>query len=207
MFDLDETLVHHLKQKDKADVLIDITLSKSRAVVKTGFNIRPYARECLEEANKYFEVGVFTASSRCYADPVIDYIDPEKKLIQHRLYRDSCVELSDRFYVKDLRVLQNRPLDKTIIIDNAVYSFAFHLDNGIPIVPFFDNKEDVEFLHLMRYFKVLANTKDWRIANRKAFNLSRLMKYDIDSFLKYYVDDEEEQKEEEEEELTIDSFA
>lgn len=30
--------------------------------VDAGLNIRPYAIECLKEANKYFQVVVFTAS-------------------------------------------------------------------------------------------------------------------------------------------------
>ena len=30
----------------------------------------------LKSLNKYYEVAVFTASVKDYADPVIDYIDP-----------------------------------------------------------------------------------------------------------------------------------
>ena len=60
-------------------------------VLKAGFNVRPFTRECLELVNKYFEVIVFTASHKWYADVILDYIDPEKKLIYHRLYRDQCI--------------------------------------------------------------------------------------------------------------------
>jgi len=31
-----------------------------------------------------------------------------------------------------------------VLVDNAAYSYAWQLDNGIPIVPFYDNKEDRE---------------------------------------------------------------
>ena len=43
-----------------------------------------------------------------------------------------------------------------VIIDNAVYSFGFQLDNGIPILPFYEDKSDEEMLHLTHYLKCLA---------------------------------------------------
>lgn len=43
-------------------------------------------------------------------------------------------------YIKDLRIIKNRNLKDMVIIDNAVYSFGFQLDNGIPILPFYDDK-------------------------------------------------------------------
>lgn len=49
----------------------------SGKVLKAGFNIRPYTKECLEMVNKHFEIAVFTASHKWYADVILDYIDPE----------------------------------------------------------------------------------------------------------------------------------
>lgn len=49
-----------------------------------------------------------------------------------------------------------------VIIDNAVYSFGFQLDNGIPIIPFYNNKEDEELLHLINYLNTLAFFTDMR---------------------------------------------
>ena len=48
--------------------------------------------------------------------------------------------------MKDLRVIGNRDLKDMVIVDNSVYSFAFQIDNGIPIIPFYKdpNDEDVE---------------------------------------------------------------
>lgn len=31
-----------------------------------------------------------------------------------------------------------------LLIDNAAYSFGFQLDNGIPIIPYYNHKDDVE---------------------------------------------------------------
>jgi CTD small phosphatase-like protein 2 len=50
-------------------------------------NIRPYAKEVLSRLSKHFDILIFTASSQAYADPILDYLDPERSIIQHRLYR------------------------------------------------------------------------------------------------------------------------
>lgn len=46
-----------------------------------------------------FEVITFTASQECYAEALLKIIDPEKKFIKHRYYRDSCVPVFGN-YVK-----------------------------------------------------------------------------------------------------------
>jgi CTD small phosphatase-like protein 2 len=30
-----------------------------------------------------------------------------------------------------------------VLVDNAAYSYIFQLDNGIPIIPFYDSKSDI----------------------------------------------------------------
>ena len=59
-------------------VTLDIKLQTGK-VLQAGFNIRPYTKELLELVNKYYEVFVFTASHKWYADVILDYIDPENK--------------------------------------------------------------------------------------------------------------------------------
>lgn len=44
-------------------------------------------------------------------------------------------------HVKDLRVM-NRNLSDLVLIDNAAYSYAYQLDNGIPIIPYYEGKND-----------------------------------------------------------------
>lgn len=72
------------------------------------------------------------------------------------MYRDNCIQTKEGFYVKDLRIIQNRRLEDLVIVDNSVYSFAFQVDNGIPIIPFYDDKEDEEMLHLIYYLNCLS---------------------------------------------------
>jgi len=85
---------------------------------------------------------VFTASHECYASKVIDYLDPENKLVSHRLYREHCITTDEGVHIKDLRILKNRDLKNIVLIDNAAYSFGYQIDNGIPIIPYYENKMD-----------------------------------------------------------------
>jgi len=128
VFDLDETLIHCVDDADtdNPDVIIPIHFSEEPEPVLAGINIRPHIIECLETANKYFQVIVFTASEQEYADPIINYIDPEGKYFQARYYRPSCVRTRNPdFYIKDMRIFYQRDLADIVLIDNSVYSFAF----------------------------------------------------------------------------------
>lgn len=150
---------------------------QSGKVLKAGFNIRPFTQETLEFVNKHFEVVVFTASHKWYADVILDYIDPENKYIQHRLYREHCIKTTDNVYIKDLRVFKNRDLKDMILVDNAVYSFGAQLSNGIPITPFKDDKDDTEFVCLMNYLQNIIDLDDFREANRDAFRMEQVYKF------------------------------
>lgn len=118
-------------------------------------------------------------------------LDPTGELIQHRLFRDSCIQVDadgTSIYVKDLRILKNRSLEDIVIVDNAVISFAYQIDNGIPILPFREDREDVEFLHLIKIMKNISEQTDCRDFVRKAFKIGEIMKTDMDSYVHYYED-------------------
>ena len=81
---------------------------------------RPYLDEFLTEMQKHFEILIFTAGTKDYADQVIDKIDAKKQLISHRLYRNHCTDLNN-MYLKDLSKI-GRPAKDTILVDNSIYS-------------------------------------------------------------------------------------
>jgi CTD small phosphatase-like protein 2 len=70
--------------------------------------------------SRYYELVIFTASLKDYADWILDDFD-RTRIIKHRLYRTSC-RLRRNVYVKDLSKL-GRDLSKTIIIDNIADNY------------------------------------------------------------------------------------
>ena len=140
-------------------------------IIKAGINLRPHVRECLAQCATKYQVGVFTASHKEYADAVIDLIDPEGTLVDFRLYREHCFETDDGIFIKDLRVIRNRDLKDLILVDNSVYSFGFQLDNGVPIIPYFNDPTDQELVYLAQYVLSLANSDDVREQNAATFQL------------------------------------
>ena len=73
-----------------------------------------------------------------------------------------------------------------LIIDNYVYSFAFHLENGIPIVPFFGEKDDTEMIKVIKYIASIHDKEDLRVPNNKVFQLKKILNSNIECFIKHY---------------------
>jgi CTD small phosphatase-like protein 2 len=84
--------------------------------------------------------------------------------VSHRLYRQHCT-LEKGLYIKDLRNL-NRSLEDMVIVDNSSISYAVQPENGIPIIPFYDNNKDRELVTLLSYLRELLQQQDVRAMNR-----------------------------------------
>ena len=179
VFDIDETLLHCTGQiqdisKTKAKNIVDVMLPMKKQV-KIGINIRPHWKEALEIIKDHYEIVTYTASHSSYADAVLNYLDPEREFFKYRLYRNHCIltKIDDKqFYVKDLDLFMNYNLKNVVIIDNSVLSFAYHFDNGIPIVPYYDSEEDSELIMLSYYLLSIYESDDLRDANIKHLTLT-----------------------------------
>ena len=139
---------------------------------KVGVFIRKGAKEFLTEVSKYFVVGIFTASVKAYADAVIDYLDPNKNLIQFRLYRNNCINVNDKIFVKDLRIIKGIDIKDIILLDNSIYSFSA----GILVNSFFNDKNDIELYNVLGYLlNFLVKAEDVRVVNEQFFNFDKII--------------------------------
>lgn len=137
VLDLDETLVHFNQRK-------------------RTYTARPFCQRFLAEMHKHFEVIVFTAGLKDYADWILNDLDRNSH-IKFRLYRDSC-RLRAGAYIKDLTLL-GRDLSKTIIVDNIADNYQLQPENGINILSWFENPHDKELLMLEPVLKNWATSK------------------------------------------------
>jgi len=171
VLDLDETLVHSSFQYvSGVDLNITITLDGENYEVYVAK--RPGVDQFLEHVAKEWEVIIFTASLDLYANPVLNRLD-RKKVIVHRLFRDSCTLHYGQF-VKDLTRL-GRKLEHTLIVDNSPIAYTFQPENAIPISSWFSDKSDTELTNLCPLLDVLVKADDVskELAKHKPLDLTR----------------------------------
>ncbi|CAD8113957.1 unnamed protein product [Paramecium sonneborni] len=177
IFDMDETLMHcNEDENDKCQFKIPIEFEDGERII-AGINIRNFAKEIIQKLSEVCEVMIFTASYDIYANQVINILDPHNNLCC-RIFRDNCISVDDNHLIKHLGVL-NRDLKNVAIIDNSSCSFAHHLENGIPIVSFYNDEKDNQLIKLYRYLcQYILPAEDVRPIILSHFKQDKLNQYE-----------------------------
>ena len=176
ILDLDETLIHADFDAKYTGHDYTITFMYEDEKVNVPIFIRPNLNEFLESVNELFEIVIFTAAKKEYADAVLNFLDPDSKFFKLRFYRENCINIKNKVFIKDLRIFKNRNQENIIILDNSMYSFGNQLSNGILINSFYNDKSDKELNNALAYVvNYLHKAQDVRIINNKIFNFSSII--------------------------------
>lgn len=141
ILDLDETLIHSMSKGGRMSTghMVEVRLNTTYVVggqtavgpqhpILYWVNKRPYCDEFLRRVCKWYNLVVFTASVQEYADPVIDWLEQERKFFSARYYRQHCTFRQGAF-IKDLSSVES-DLSKVMILDNSPLSYLFHQGKG-----------------------------------------------------------------------------
>ena len=171
VLDLDETLVHSNLEEEEGTPDFTFPVQFNNETHAVNVRIRPHLEEFMKRVSRKFEVVIFTASQKVYADKLLDHLDPDRVYFSHRLFRDSCV-LVEGNYLKDLSVL-GRDLSRTLIIDNSPQAFGFQVENGVPIESWYDDPTDDHLLRLLPVLDVLSEVNDVKPILNRTFELKK----------------------------------
>ena len=193
VIDLDETLIHtsfkkipnpdfqiqldstiYSKKKSENNSIEELSIQK---IVEAYIRIRPGVNEFLLQLSKYYDLYVYSASSKNYLNNIMKHLD-KNNIIKKCYCRDDCiiyVENSEKDfdkpnnkynYVKDLKKI-NKDLRNVVFVDNNIMSFKLQEKNGIPIKSFYDDIDDIELFKLIPILKNLSGFYDVRIEIEK----------------------------------------
>ena len=193
VIDLDETLIHSLAKGGRmssghmVEVKLNTTVGIGGATLGPQHPIlyyvhkRPHCDDFLRRICKWYNLVVFTASVQEYADPVIDWLEQERKYFSGRFYRQHCT-FRNGAYIKDLSSVEP-DLSKVMILDNSPLSYIFHegmksdcvpcnphsflslttfADNAIPIEGWINDPTDNDLLNLVPILEALQYVTDVR---------------------------------------------
>ena len=179
VLDLDETLVHSIFHNGQ-DTLY--RQAENRKLARGGrvpsFNLkladgdavtvnkRPKLAEFLKAMETEFHAQVFTAALSCYAEPVLNRLDPKRTIFKRRLYREGCTPTGTGAFAKDLN-LHFKDLSRVVLVDNNPVSLMRQPDNGLLVPSFFDDPQDDVLPTVLDFLRQLSKEKDIRPVIRK----------------------------------------
>ncbi|KAH9483063.1 CTD nuclear envelope phosphatase 1 [Psilocybe cubensis] len=180
VLDLDETLIHSTsrpipfetstgsgilslgsfgRSNKGAGHMVEVVLG-GRSTIYHVYK-RPFVDFFLRTVSSWYTLVIFTASMQEYADPVIDWLDAGRGILEHRFFRDSCTQLPNGSYTKDLSLIE-ADLSRVCLVDNSPISYTVNEANGIPIEGWTHDPSDEALLDLLPVLDSLRFTSDVR---------------------------------------------
>ena len=176
--DLDGTLIHKIQRNSDYSNLIIYQDCRRKILVqdikkqytKMEIIIRPYAIKFLEILSKEYELIIYTAGGLNYAKESVKELDPKGIHVSQILERSKCL-LVNKKIVKDVRLIRNRKIEKSIILDNSITSFYSCINNGIYIKTFEGDCKDDELRKICIFLEKIKGCEDVRTEIKNEFML------------------------------------
>jgi RNA polymerase II subunit A small phosphatase-like protein len=178
ILDLDETLVHSTREKNKKLEYLKLTIFVDFRTIYHVYK-RPFVDEFLDFCFEHFDVSVWTASSSAYAKEIVSLLFADRKL-QFVHTANKCISRTCRdglfhsfsevkfIKIKDLKKVfrgcRRYPKDRVLIIDDTATTFQRNYGNAIQVHEWnAKDDRDEELLDLILYLqRLLAITTSWR---------------------------------------------
>ena len=129
VLDIDETISHTMKLS-----------------FGNYFLLRPGVIHLIRKLYHFFEIDIFTAAIKRYADNIVDKLDPNDEYINYRFYREHCIYEGTKTVKKLIRM--GRELNKIIFVDNIKYNAKYNMDNLYHVSSWKDDVYDEEMIKL-----------------------------------------------------------
>lgn len=186
VLDLDETLVHCCNfdgSEANHEISVSYLATRLNTMVTAKLNLRPRVSWFLKKISQHYQVVVYTASEFDYAQAVCRVLDPENIYFTKIYARHNCIRTEKGYLVKDLRMLTGLNTTKIVLVDNSPHCFAPQIHNGIPILPYYQGRNDNELPKLYEFLMQLKEHPSLPVFSKKYFGLSKLVKCQTDEDL------------------------
>jgi Dullard-like phosphatase family protein len=143
-----EPFISEPMTKDFCLVLdIDETISHTmRLSFGNYFLLRPGVVHLIKKLYNFYEIDIFTAAIKRYADNIVNKLDPNDNYIKYRFYREHCIYEGTKTVKKLVRI--GRDLNKIIFVDNIKYNAKYNMDNLYHVSSWKDDVYDTEMIKL-----------------------------------------------------------
>ena len=169
ILDLDETLIYSIPKSQYKNESYDFLIEDDYYV-----KIRPHAESFVMEMAKHFELAVWTAATRDYAEYIVRELFKKNEIeLQFFHAREQCVEKEEtrvmydyyvkKYHIKDLKkIKKNFKLDRVLMVDDLNISLVRNYGNLIKIDPFKGESDDEQLLLLKDYLISISHEDNLR---------------------------------------------
>ena len=167
VLDLDETLVYATEAASdrQADFMVG------------PFHVykRPHLDSFLSTCLSWFTVGVWTSSSKAYAEGVVSHLFPDPSKLaffwtKNRCTRKRLFELHDEtIWVKDFKKLKAKgySLEKLLVVDDSPEKHQRNYGNLVSVSEYQGRLGDDELPALLKYLETLGDVENVRAIDKR----------------------------------------